>query len=59
MARHKYIIRFRIKGRGRDIHIWERFATDWTSALQGANKALKREYPTGYTLVSVLRAWKD
>ena len=57
-GKNKYILRFRIKGRGRDIHIWERFAPDWTTALKSANKALKKEYPTGYTIVSLLRAWK-
>lgn len=59
MPRHKYIIRFIIKGRGNDIHIWERFAPDWISALQSANKALRREYPIGYTIVDVKRAWSD
>ncbi len=59
MVRHKYIVRFRIAGRGNDIYIWERFAADWTSAMQSANKALKREYTKGYTLVSVKRTRND
>ena len=59
MARRKYIVRFRITGGGNEMHIWERFATDWASAVGSVNKALKREYPKGYNLVSVLRAWND
>jgi hypothetical protein len=53
---NKYCIRFRIIGRGNELHIWERFAPNDESALSSANNALKHEYPNGYELVSVLSA---